>query len=77
MFISLTVPENRPVFVNTALNKKITSSIPPLWTAINPKDSCLTVKPKSIASTSPKVYKAGHYRPALFMFKDILSTVII
>lgn len=77
MFISLTVPKNRPVFVNTALNKKITSSTSPLWTAINPKDSCLTVKPKSIASTSPKVYKAGHYRPALFMFKDILSTVII
>lgn len=51
MFISLTVPENRPVFVNTALNKKITSSIPPLWTAINPKDSCLIPKPKFAAST--------------------------
>lgn len=59
MFISLTVPENRPVFVNTALNKKITSSIPPLWTAINPKDSCLIPKPKSTAYTSPKLNKAG------------------
>lgn len=77
MFISLTVPEDRPVFVNTALNKKITSSILPLWMGINPKDSCLTPKPKSTASTSPKLNKAGHYRPALFMFKNTLSTVII
>ncbi len=59
MFISLTVPENRPVFGNTALNKKITSSTSPLWTAINPKDSYLTVKPKSTAYTSPKLNKAG------------------
>lgn len=51
MFISLTVPENRPVFVNTALNKKITSSTSHLWMAINPKDSYLIPKPKSTAST--------------------------
>lgn len=44
---------------------------------MNPKDFYLIPKPKFTGSTSPKLNKAGHYRPALFMFKNILSAVII